>query len=179
MWRTTRVQYGAANTLISVMAALLSVVVLTSISLAAATEAHSRKSRTVPRAATRVVKPPTKILNPDHDILIRLEKGQRALEKHATDLEAAIRKQVDQLSHGIEDSRKEAQQMLEATGKRIKLTQRLLTIIISLLMVLYVGGFYFAQRLTRLENKLSVRAMKPNQQDEQAVEWQEGKPPKG
>jgi len=59
--------------------------------------------------------------------LIRLEKGQRALDKQATDLDAAIRQQVDQLSRKIEDSRKEAQQTLEATGARAKSIHQLLT----------------------------------------------------
>lgn len=179
MWRTTRDRYGAVNTLTGVVVVLLSFVLLTPSSVVAATAEHFQTNRKAPRAVTRLIKPPTKILNPDHDILIRLEKGQRALEKHATDLEAAIQKQVSQLSRGIEDSRKETQQMLEATGKRIKLTQQLLTIVIALLVVSCGGVFYLARRLRRLESELSVRVMKPNQQADQAVEWQEGEPPKG
>jgi hypothetical protein len=60
MWRTTRVQYGAVKTLISAMAALFAFLALTSSSVVAATDAHSRTNRATPRAATRVVKPPTK-----------------------------------------------------------------------------------------------------------------------
>jgi len=178
MWRTTRVQYGAVKTLISARAALFGFVVLTSISGVAATDAHSRTNRAAPRAASRVVKPPTKILNPDHDILIRLDKGQRALEKQATDLDATIRKQVDQLSLGIEDSRKAAQQTLEATGAGAKLTHQLLTMVIILLVTLCGGVLYFGQRLKRLESELLVRVIKPDQQDEKGVGWQKGEPPK-
>jgi hypothetical protein len=178
MWRTTRVQYGAVKTLISAMAALFGFVVLTSISGVAATDAHSRTNRAAPRAAPRVVKPPTKILNPDHDTLIRLEKGQRALEKQATDLDAGIRQQADQLSRKIEDSRKDAQRTLEATGARVKLTQQLLTIVIILLLASCGGVLYIAQRLTRLESELLVRGIRPNQQDEQGAEWQKGELPK-
>ena len=178
MWRTTRTRYGAVKILTIVMAALFGFVVLTSTSVVAATDAHSRTNRAAPRAASRVVKPPTKILNPDHDILIRLEKGQRSLEKQATDLDAGIRQQADQLSRKIEDSRKEAQQTLEATGARVKLTQQLLTIVIILLLALCGGVLYFVQRLTRLESELLVRGIRPNQQDEQGAEWQKGELPK-
>jgi hypothetical protein len=179
MCRTRRVQYGAVDSLISVMAALLSFVVLTSTSVAAAPEAHPRAIRTAPRAVTRAVKPQTKAFTPDHDILIRLEKGQRALEERVTSLEAEIRQQVDQQSRGIEDSRKEAQQMLVAVSKRVKLTERLLMIVIVLLVALCGGSWYFAGRLTGLENKLLAHVVKPQPRDEQAVEWQEGKPSKG
>ena len=178
MSRTTRVRYGAVKTLISAMAALFAFVALTSSSVVAATDAHSRTNRATPRAATRVVKPPTKTFNPDHDILIRIEKGQRALEKQATDLDATIRKQVNQLSRGIEDSRKEAQQALEATGARAKSIHQLLTMVIILLVTLCGGALYLAQRLTRLESELLVRVIKPDQQDEQGAEWQKGEPPK-
>ena len=100
------------------------------------------------------------------------------MEKQATDLDAAIRKQVDQLSREIEDSRKEAQQTLEATGARVKLTQQLLSIVIILLLALCGGVFYFGQRLKRLESELLVRVIKPDQQDEQGPEWQKGELPK-
>ena len=178
MWRTTRVQYGAVKPLISAMAALFAFVALTSSSVVAATDAHSRTNRAAPRAASRVVKPATKVLNPDRDILIRLEKGQRALEKQATDLDAGIRQQADQLSRKIEDSRKEAQQTLEATGARAKLTHQMLTMVIILLVALCGGVLYFAQRITRLESELLVRVIKPDQQDEQGAEWQKVEPPK-
>jgi hypothetical protein len=93
MWRTGRGRHGAVDTRINVIAFLAFLAVLTPTSVAAAREAHPRTNKTAPRVATRVVKPPTIILNPDREILIRLEKGQKALEMQATDLDVALRKQ--------------------------------------------------------------------------------------
>jgi len=89
-------------------------------------------------------------------MLIRLQNGQRTLEKETADFNVAIQRQISQLSSGIADSRRETQQMLEATGKRIDSTQRFLKIIVVLLVLLCGGLLSVARQLPRREDKSSV-----------------------
>jgi hypothetical protein len=101
------------------------------------------------------------------------------LESKANDLDAGIRQQANQLGREIEDSKKQTQQMLAATGKRIALTQRLSELIIALLVLLCAGILYIARRLTRLEGKSFMSDMKLNQAKVETDEWQAGELPQG
>jgi hypothetical protein len=100
------------------------------------------------KAAHPAVKQPADgVLNPDHEILIRLENRQLALEKQTADLNAAVQRQMSQLSSAVEDSRRKSQQMLRETGKRIDSTESLLKIIVALLVLLFGGLLYIGRQL--------------------------------
>jgi len=106
-------------------------------------------------------------------MLIRLQDGQRTLEKQTADINAAIQRQMNQLSNGIADSRRETQQMLEATSKRIDSTQRFLKIIVTLLILLCGGLLYVARQLPRSEDNSSVwkEGATPEPDQEGIVSW--------
>ena len=80
---------------------------------------------------------------------------------------------MDRSSREVEDSRKEAQQQLEATSKRIKFSQQLLSLIIGLLVGLCGGVLYIVRRLSSLESELS-RVIKSSEPNERGAEWQRG-----
>jgi len=110
-----------------------------------------------PKAVPVVRQPATAaILNPEREMLIRLQDGQRTLEKQTVDFNAAIQRQISQLSSGIADSRRETRQKMEATGRRIDSTQRLLKIIVALLILLCGGLLYVARHLPSREDKSSL-----------------------
>ena len=157
------------------VAALLSLLVASPSSAAAAKVAHPRMRRAAPIAVAPAVKRPATaaILNPEREMLIRLQDGQRTLEKQTADFNAAIQRQISQLSSGIVDSRRETRQMLEATGKRIDSTQRFLKLIVALLVLLCGGLLYVARQLPRLEDKsLAWKGdVKPEPDDEGIVSW--------
>lgn len=173
MWQTARDRSGVDRISIAVVAALLYILVASPSSVAAAGVAHSRIRRAAPKA--EVKQPATAaILNPERTMLIRLQDGQRTLEKQTTDFNAAIQRQISQLSSGIADSRRETQQILEATGKRIDSTQRFLKIIVALLILLSGGLLYVARQLPRREEKSSVWKgdVMPEPDQEGIVSWE-------
>ena len=157
MWQTARGRSGVDCTFVAVVAVFLSFLVASPSSAAAARVAHSGIGRAAPKTAPAVRQPATAaILNPEREMLIRLQNGQRTLEKETADFNVAIQRQISQLSSGIADSRRETQQMLEATGKRIDSTQRFLKIIVVLLVLLCGGLLSVARQLPRREDKSSV-----------------------
>ncbi len=179
MWRTARGQSGVDCTFIAVVAALLSILAASPSSVAAAGVAHSRIRRAAPKAVPAVRQPATAaILNPEREMLTRLQDGQRTLEKRTADFNAAIQRQMSQLSSGIADSRRETQQKLEATDRRIDSTQRLLKIIIALLILLCGGLLYVARKLPSREDKSSLwKADVTSEPDQEGiVSWRKSEP---
>jgi len=92
------------------------------------------------------------VLNPNEESLLRLEKGQRTLEKQTADLGAALRRQMSQTTSSVEDTRRATQLMLKQTEK-IDSIRRLLTVVIVLLLVLCGGLLYNAWQLPSLPAK--------------------------
>jgi len=154
MWRTARGQSGVHGTLIITVVACWSLIMVSPCLVAAASGAHSRMRRMAPKAARPAVRQSAAgVLNPDHEILIRLENGQLALKKQTADLDAAVQRQMSQLSSAVEDSRREAQQTSRQTGKRIESTETLLKIIVGLLVLLCGGLLYIGRQLPSLPGK--------------------------
>jgi hypothetical protein len=178
MWRTSRGRSGVHFTFIAVVAVFLSLLVASPSSVAAARGAHSRIRRAAPKAAAPAVKRPATaaILNTDREMLIRLQDGQRTLEKQTADFNTAIQRQISQLSSGIADSRREIQQLLGTTGKRIDSTRRLLELIVALLVLLCGGLLYIARQLPRPGDKSFAwkSDVKPEPDDEEIVSWRKG-----
>jgi flagellin-like protein len=179
MWRTARGQSGVGGALIAIVVAFLSLLIVSPSSATAARVAHSPRRSATPKTAGPPVRHPltASALNSDHGILTRLQAGQRNLEKETADLDAAFRQQIAQLGSGIENSKRETQQMLEETGKRIDSTQRLLKAIVALLVLLCGGLFYVGRRLPRLQDNASAQkgdVMEPKLDDEGLVSWRKG-----
>jgi hypothetical protein len=139
--------------------------------------------RAAPKAAAPAVKEPATVRNltPDHEILIRLEDGQKALEKQSSAMNAAIQTQISELSAEIADSKRETQRMLVANSKRIDSTQSSLKIIVALLIFLCGGLLYVARQLQRLENKSFANRGDPTPEfeDEGIVSWRISERPNG
>ena len=179
MWQTARGRSGVDCTFVAVVAVFLSFLVASPSSAAAARVAHSGIGRAAPKTAPAVRQPATAaILNPEREMLIRLQNGQRTLEKETADFNVAIQRQISQLSSGIADSRRETQQMLEATGRRIDSTQRLLKIIVALLILLCGGLLYVARHLPSREDKSSLWKgdVTPEPDQEGIVSWRKSEP---
>ena len=106
-----------------------------------------------------------------------LQVSQSALEKKTVDFNAAIQRQMNQLSAELADSYKQTQQMLKQTNQRINSTQRWLKSIV-LLFVLSLGGLlYVALRLPRLQaNPVKWKGKVPDlsPDEERIVAWQNG-----
>ena len=108
-----------------------------------------------------------------------LQVSQSALEKKTVDFNAAIQRQMNQLSAELADSYKQTQQMLKQTNQRIDSTQRLVQSIV-LLFVLSLGGLlYLVLQLPRLEHNPvkwegKVPDMSPD--EEGIIAWQNGEP---
>ena len=183
MWQTTRGRSGVHFTFIAVVAFFLSLLVASPSSAAAAKVAHSRIRTAASKAAAPAVRQPATaaLLNPGREMLVRLQDGQRTLEKQTADFNAALQRRVSQLSSGIEDSRRETQQMLEATDKRIDSTQRFLKLIVALLALVCAGLLYVARQLPRLEDEsLTWKGdVKPAPDEEGIVSWRTGEPLNG
>src|SRR5579864_9080361 len=120
MWRTARSRSGVNSTSIIVVIAFLSLLVASPSAAVPARVAHSRVRSAAPKpAATPVRQIAPKILNPDREMLLRLQEGQRTLGKQTAEFNADIQTQIRQLSGGIEDSQRKTQEMLEQTALRI------------------------------------------------------------
>jgi hypothetical protein len=180
MWRTARSRSGVNSTLITVVSAFLSLLIASPSSAVAAKVAHSRIKSAAPKPAAPAGKQTaTGIFNPDREMLLRLQEGQRTLEKQIPELNAGIQTRIRQLSGEIEDSERKTREMLEQTALRIDSTQRLLKLIVALLVLSWGGLFYIARRLLKLQEKSvawkgKVPASAP---DEATVSWQKGEPP--
>ncbi len=178
MWQAARGRFCVYPTFIAVVAVVLSVLVASPSSVAAARGAHSRIRRAAPKAAAPAVKRPATaaILNTDREMLIRLQDGQRTLEKQTADFNTAIQRQRNQLSSGIADSRRETQQLLGTIGKRIDSTRRLLELIVALFVLLCGGLLYIARQLPKLGDKSFAwkEDVKPEPDDEGIVSWRKG-----
>jgi hypothetical protein len=113
-------------------------------------------------------------------MLLRLQEGQRTLEKQTAEFNAGIQTRMRQLSGGIEDSERKTQEMLEQTAQRIDSTQRLLKLIVALLVLSWGGLFYIALQLPKLRDKSVVGKGKVPESaldEERIVGWQKGEPP--
>jgi hypothetical protein len=180
MWRTARSRSGVNSTLITVVSAFLSLLIASPSSAVAAKVAHSRIKSAAPKPAAPAGKQiATGIFNPDREMLLRLQEGQRTLEKQIPELNAGIQTRIRQLSGEIEDSERKTREMLEQTALRIDSTQRLLKLSVALLVLSWGGLFYIARRLPKLQEKSvawkgKVPASAP---DEATVSWQKGEPP--
>ncbi len=158
MWRTARGRSGVNSTLITVVSAFLSLLIASPSSAVAAKVAHSRIKSAAPKPAAPAGKQiATGIFNPDREMLLRLQEGQRTLEKQIPELNAGIQTRIRQLSGEIED----------------------LKLIVALLVLSWGGLFYIARRLLKLQEKSvawkgKVPASAP---DEATVSWQKGEPP--
>jgi hypothetical protein len=155
MWQSARDRSGVQFTFIAVVAVVLSVLVASPSSVVAAKVTHPRIRRAAPKAPAPVAKRPATaaIVNPDREMLIRLQDGHTSLEKQTADFNAAIQRQISQLSNQVGDSRWETQQLLKANDKRIDSTLRFLKIIVALLLLLCGGLLYVVRQLPRLGDK--------------------------
>ncbi len=91
MWRTARSRSGVNSTLITVVSAFLSLLIASPSSAAAAKVAHSRIRSAAPKpAASPGRQIATGTLNPDREMLLRLQEGQRTLEKQTAEFNAGI-----------------------------------------------------------------------------------------
>jgi hypothetical protein len=181
MWRTARSRSGVNSTLITVVSAFLSLLIASPGSAAAARVAHSRIRSAAPKPAAAAGRQiATGILNPDREMLLRLQEGQRTLEKQAAEFNAGIQTRIRQLSSGIEDSERKTQEMLEQTAQRIDSIRRLLKLIIALLLLSWGGLFYVARQLPKLQDKsVAWKGKIPESapDEEGIVNWQKGEPP--
>jgi hypothetical protein len=181
MWRTARSRSGVNSTSIIVVIAFLSLLVASPSSAAPVRVAHSRIKSAAPKPAAtpgRQIAP--KIVNPDREMLLRLQEGQRTLGKQTAEFNADIQTRIRQLSSGIEDSERKTQEMLEQTALRINSTQRLLKLIVALLVLSWGGLFYIARRLPKLEDKsVASKGKVPESalDEKEIVGWQKGEPP--
>jgi len=181
MWRTARSRSGVNSTLITVVSAFLSLLIASPSSAVAAKVAHSRIKSAAPKPAAPAGKQiATGIFNPDREMLLRLQEGQRTLEKQIPELNAGIQTRIRQLSGEIEDSESKTREMLEQTALRIDSTQRLLKLIVALLVLSWGGLFYIARRLPKLQDKsVAWKGKIPESapDEEGIVNWQKGEPP--
>src|SRR6266436_4351366 len=181
MWRTARSRSGVNSTLIVIVSAFLSLLIASPSSAVPARVAHSRIKSAAPKPAAtpgRQIAP--RILNPDREMLLRLQEGQRTLEKQTAEFNADIQTRIRQLSGGIEDSERKTQEMLEQTALRIDSTRRLLKLIVALLVLSWGGIFYIARQLPKLRDKSVARTDKVPESaldEERIVGWQKGEPP--
>ena len=91
MWRTARSRSGVDGALIAVVSAFLSLLLPSPSSASAARVVHSRIRSTAHKAAAPAGKPPaTEILNPDREMLLRLQMGQNTLGMQTADFNATI-----------------------------------------------------------------------------------------
>jgi hypothetical protein len=178
MWRTARSRSGVNGTLITV--AFLFLLIASPSSAAAARVAHSQirsAARKPAAAAGRQIAPG--ILNPDREMLLRLQDGQRTLEKQTADFNAGIQTRMSRLSVAIEDSDRKTQEMLEQTAQRIDSTRRWLKLIVLLLVLSWGGLLYVARQLPKLQDKAIAwkgKVPEPAADDEGIVSWPKGGP---
>ncbi len=180
MWRTARSRSGVNSTLITVVSAFLSLLIASPSSAAAAKVAHSRIRSAAPKpAASPGRQIATGTLNPDREMLLRLQEGQRTLERQTAEFNADIQTRIRQLSGGIEDSERKTQEMLEQTALRIDSTQRLLKLIVALLVLSWGGLFYIVRLLPKLRDQsVAWKAKVPESalDEEGIVSRQKGEP---
>lgn len=181
MWRTARTRSGVNSTSITVVIAFLSLVIASPSSAVPARVAPSRIRSAAPKpAATPGRQIASRILNPDREMLLRLQEGQRTLGKQTAEFNADIQTRISQLSGGIEDSQRKTQEMLEQTALRIDSTQRLLKLIVALLVLSWGGLFYIARQLPKSEDKsVPSKGKVPESalDEKEIVGWQKGEPP--
>ncbi len=180
MWRTARSRSGVDGTLITVVSAVLSLLIASPGSAAAARVAHSRLRSAAPKPAAAAGRHiATGILNPDREMLLRLRDGQSTLERQTADFNASIQTRISQLSAGIVDSQRHTQEMLEQTAQRIDSTGKLLKLIVALLVLSWGGLLYVARQLARLQGKSVAwkgKVPEPALDEEGIVRWRKGEP---
>ena len=180
MWRTASSRSRVIGTAIIIVGAFVSLLIASPSSAVPARVAHSRIRNAAPKpAAAAGRQTATGILNPDREMLLRLQEGQRTLEKQTAELNAGVQTQIRQLSGGIEDSERKTQEMLEQTALRIDSTRRLLKLIVALLLVSWGGLFYVARQFPKLQGKsVAWKGKVPESapDDEGIASWQKGEP---
>ena len=180
MWRTARSRSGVNSTLITVVSAFLSLLIASPSPAVAARVAHSRIRSAAPKPAAAAGRQiATGILNPDREMLLRLQEGQRSLEKQTAEFNAGIQTRMRQLSAGIEDSERKSQEILEQTVLRIDSTRRLLKLIVALLVLSWGGLLYVARQFPRLQDKSVAwkgKVPEPAPDEEGIVSWRKGGP---
>ncbi len=180
MWRTARSRSGVDGILITVVSAFLSLLIASPSSAAAARVAHSRLRSAAPKPAAVAGRHiATGILNPDREMLLRLQDGQSTLEKQTADFNAGIQRRISQLSAGIEDSQRKTQEMLEQTAQRVDSSRRLLKLIVALLVLSWGGLLYAARQFPRLQDKSVAwkgKVPEPAPDEEGIVSWRKGGP---
>jgi hypothetical protein len=93
------------------------------------------------------------ILNPDSEVLSRLQEGQTALEQRTADFNAAIQRRITQLSAEIGDAQRVMQQTLAQTNQRLDSARRFLKFILAMLVVALGGLLYLARQLSGLQDR--------------------------
>ena len=165
---------------IIVVSALLSLLIALPSSAVAARVAHSRIRSSAPKPAAAAGRQiAAGILNPDREMLLRLQDGQRTREKQTADFNAGIKTQIGQVSARIEVSERKTQEVLEQTAQRIDSTRRLLRLIVALLVLSWGGLFYIARQLAKLQDKsVAWKGKVPESatDEEGIVSWQNGEP---
>jgi ABC-type multidrug transport system fused ATPase/permease subunit len=186
MWRSKRSSSGVDRFLITMVTTIILLSATSPmVSVAAAKVIHSRVRRAVPeRRRPAAVQEPATAEKPKQlsQVLAGLEVSQSALEKEASDLEAAMTRRMNQLSTDLGDSQKQTQQMLEKTNQRINSIQRLFKFIV-LMFVLSLGGVLYnvlqpvRVRHSRVKWKGKIPEMSP--EEERISAWPDDKPANG
>jgi hypothetical protein len=175
MWRTARSRSGVDGILITVVSAILSLLIASPRSAAAARVAHSRLRSAAPKPAAAAGRHiATGSLNPEREMLLRLQDGQGTLQKQSADFNAGIQTRISQLRAGIEDSQRKTQEMLEQNAQRVDSSRRLLKLIVTLLVLSWGGFLYVARLLARLQDKSVAwkgKVPEPAPDEEGIVSW--------
>jgi hypothetical protein len=155
MWPTIRGRSGVEGTLITVVSAFLFLLTVLPSSAAVARIAHSRIRRIAPKAAVPAHREPAPvaIVNPDSEVLLRLQDGQRTLEQRTADFNAAIQRRISQLSVEVGDSQRATQQALEQTNQRLDSARWFLKFMLAMLIFSLGGLLYVARQLSGLQDK--------------------------
>lgn len=141
--------------------------------------AHARAGSALPKPLARAVEGPatTAMLKQQTEVLAGLQVSQSALEKQTADVNTAIQRGMNQLRADFADSRKEAQQMLEETNRRIDSTRRWLQSIVVFFILSLGGLFFLIFRRPVLDNSFrKSRFPDRSPAGEEVVRWQSGEP---
>ena len=191
MWPSVRTQSGVDRILFLISAVSALVFLSTAsptVSVAAAKVPHSRARRAVSKQLPAAVRQPTTAeeLKQQSEVLAGLQVSLSglqvslsALEKKTVDFNAAIQRQMNQLSAELADSYKQTQQMLKQTNQRINSTQRWLKSVVVLFVLSLGGLLYLVLQLPRLEhNPVKWEGKVPDMTpDEEGIAaWQSGEP---
>jgi hypothetical protein len=182
MWPSVRTRSGVDRILITAVSVLVFLSAASpTVSIAAAKVPHSRPRKAVPKQLPVAVRQPTTAeeLKQQSQVLAGLQVSQSAIEKKIVDFNAAIQRQMNQLSAELTDSYKQTQQMLKQTNQRIDSTQRWVQSIVLLFVLSLAGLLYVVLQLPRHEdNPVKWKGKVPDMSPEEGIiAWQSGEPP--